>query len=176
MNKALVGAVLCMFCGTVFLLQTTSSAGVRRSGNPQDEQHHQHMNERGEEGMGFSQSTTSHHFLIQSTGGTIQVGVRDSKDMAGRDYIRMHLAHIAKAFANGDFDIPMFVHDTIPPGVSEMKKMRQDISYSFEETSRGGQVLIRTSKPDALAAIHKFLRYQIEEHQTHDPEKLPASK
>jgi hypothetical protein len=176
MNKPIVMAALCLFCWMLLLIQTTSSAGGARSGTAQDEQHHQHMNERGEQGMGFSQSTTSHHFLIQSTGGAIQVGVKDSKDVAGRDHIRMHLAHIAKSFAIGDFDIPMFVHDTIPPGVPEMKKMRQDISYSFEETPSGGQVLIRTSKPDALAAIHKFLRYQIEEHQTHDPEELPSSK
>jgi hypothetical protein len=176
MNKLMVMAVICIFCGMVLPLQTTSLASSGRSGTTQDEQHHQHMNERGEQGMGFSQSTTSHHFLIQSTGGAIQVGVKDSKDSAGRDHIRMHLAHTAKAFATGDFDIPMFVHDTIPPGVPEMKKMRREITYSFEETPSGGQVLIRTSNPEALAAVHKFLRYQIEEHQTHDPEEAPSSK
>ena len=176
MNKLKAMVVICIFCGMVLLLQTTASASGGGSDTTQDEQHHQHMNERGEQGMGFSQSATSHHFLIQSTGGAIQVGVKDSKDTAGRDHIRMHLGHIAKAFANGDFDIPMFVHDTIPPGVPQMKKMRRDISYSFEETPSGGQVLIRTSNAEALAAIHKFLRYQIEEHQTHDPEEAPSSK
>jgi len=176
MNKSIEMAILCTFCGMVLLFQITSSAYGGGSCTAQDDQHHQHMNERGEQGMGFSQSTTTHHFLIQSTGGVIQVGVKDSKDLAGRDHIRMHLAHIAKAFANGDFDIPMFVHDTVPPGVPKMKRLRQDISYSFEETPSGGQVLIRTCKPEALAAIHKFLRYQIEEHQTHDPEELPSSK
>ena len=138
-------------------------------------QDHQHLNERGEEGMGFSQSTTSHHFLIQTGGGAIEVAVRDSKDTEGRDHIRLHLTHIAKAFANGDFDIPMFVHDATPPGVPEMKRMRQNITYSFGETPNGGQVLIRTSNPRALAAIHKFLRYQIEEHQTGDPLQPPSS-
>src|SRR5580698_5275640 len=32
------------------------------------------------------------------------------------------MQHIAEAFQSGDFDIPMFVHDTVPPGVPEMKK------------------------------------------------------
>jgi hypothetical protein len=47
--------------------------------------------------------------------------------LPSRDSVRMHLAHIAPAFQNGDFDTPMFVHDTVPPGVPEMKKLRGGI-------------------------------------------------
>ena len=135
---------------------------------------HAHMNGRGETGMGFSQTATGHHFLIQPGGGVIQVEARNADDTSERENIRHHLAHIAQAFANADFDIPMFVHDSIPPGVPEMKELRQKITYSFQETPAGGQVLIRTSDPRALAAIHKFLRYQIEEHHTGDPVALPT--
>lgn len=133
---------------------------------------HAHMNERGERGMGFSQTVTSHHFLIQPGGGAIQAEAKNPDDTSERDNIRHHLAHIAQAFANADFDIPMFVHDSMPPGVPKMKELRQKITYSFQETPAGGQVVIRTSDPQALAAIHKFLRYQIEEHQTGDPTAL----
>jgi hypothetical protein len=87
--------------------------------------------------MGFSQSATTHHFLLNSTGRVIQVQANDPADAASRDSVRMHLAHIAQAFQNGDFDIPMFVHDTDPPGVPEMKKLRASIHYSFEETPNG---------------------------------------
>ncbi len=135
---------------------------------------HAHMNERGEAGMGFSQSATAHHFLIQAGGGVIQVEAKSPSDTGERDNIRHHLAHIAQAFANADFDIPMFVHDSTPPGVPEMKELKQKITYSFQETPAGGQVVIRTSDSRALAAIHKFLRYQIEEHQTGDPVALPT--
>lgn len=135
---------------------------------------HAHMNERGKAGMGFSQTATGHHFLIQSGGGVIQVEAKTPDDTRERDNIRHHLAHIAQAFANADFDIPMFVHDSTPPGVPEMKELRQKITYSFQETPAGGQVVIRTSDSRALAAIHKFLRYQIEEHQTGDPVELPT--
>ena len=48
----------------------------------------------------------------------IQVEARDSTDATNRDDIRMHLGHIAKAFQIGDFDIPVFVHDTVPTGSS----------------------------------------------------------
>ncbi len=126
------------------------------------------MNERGEKGMGFSQTATTHHFLLKSDGGAIQVETNDPADTASRDNIRMHLSHIAKAFSSGDFEIPMFVHDTVPPGVPVMKQMSGKISYKFEETPAGGRVVITTADLHALAAIQQFLRFQIAEHKTGD--------
>jgi hypothetical protein len=131
------------------------------------------MNERGETGMGFSQSATTHHFLIKSDGGVIQVETNDLADKSSRDHIRMHLRHIAQAFKDGDFDIPMFVHDTVPPGVPEMKRLRRKISYTFEETPAGGRVVITSADKRALGAIHKFLVFQIQEHKTGDPTESP---
>jgi hypothetical protein len=133
---------------------------------------HAQMNERGEKGMGFSQTATTHHFFLKPDGGVIQVDAKDSADTGSRDEVRMHLGHIAKAFQNGNFDIPMFVHDTVPPGVPEMKKLREQISYSFEETPNGGRVVISSTNKEALTAIHKFLRFQIEEHKTGDPMEI----
>ena len=45
-----------------------------------------------------------------------------------------------------------------------MKEKRTEISYSFEEFPAGGRVRITTTNPDALKAIHEFLRFQIEDH------------
>jgi hypothetical protein len=133
------------------------------------------MKDRGESenGMRFSQSATTHHFLMKSNGGVIQVESNDAGDVASRGNIRRHLAHIAQAFANGDFHIPMFVHDTVPPGVSEMKRLRERIRYAFEETPSGGRVVITTPDKESLTAVHKFLRFQIEEHKTGDPTQGP---
>ena len=130
---------------------------------------HTQMNERGEEGMGFSQTATTHHFYLNESGGVIQVEANESTDMTNRDDIRMHLRHIAHAFQTGDFDIPMFVHDTVPPGVPEMKRLQKHIRYVFEETPRGGRVVISSTDKHALNAIHSFLRFQIEEHKTGAP-------
>lgn len=130
---------------------------------------HTQMNERGEKGMGFSQAATTHHFLLNPNGGVIQVEAKDSADATNREQIRMHLGHIAKAFQSGDFEIPMFVHDTVPPGVPEMKQLRKEIHYSFEETPNGGRVVLTSANKEALEAIHRFLRFQIEEHKTGDP-------
>ena len=129
---------------------------------------HAQMKERGEHAMGFSQTATTHHFVLKPDGGVIQVEANDPKDTDSRDNIRMHLGHIARAFQNGDFDIPMFVHDTIPPGVPEMKRLQKQIRYSFEERPNGERVAISSTDKDALTAIHKFLRFQIQEHKTGD--------
>jgi hypothetical protein len=134
---------------------------------------HTKMNERGQKGMGFSQEASKHHFLLKADGGVIQVEVDDAADTVNRDNIRMHLTHIARAFAGGDFDIPMFVHDTVPPGVPEMKRLQEKIRYSFEETPKGGRVVIATTDEESRAAIHKFLKFQIEEHKTGDSIKIP---
>ena len=129
---------------------------------------HTQVNARGEQGMGFSQTATTHHFLLNANGGAIQVEAKDPADFTNRNQIRVHLEHIAKAFQNGDFDIPMFVHDTVPPGVPQMKRLQRDIHYSYEETPSGGRVLISSANKEALEAIHRFLRFQIEEHKTGD--------
>ena len=157
-----------MLIAVVCLIPFNLSAQSKPTDCPMHEAHSQ-MNERGEKGMGFSQTATTHHFLIKLDGGVIQVEVKDASDTASRDQIRMHLTHIAHAFATGDFNIPMFVHDTVPPGVPEMKKLQTRIKYSFEETPTGGRVVISTSDTDAVKAVQKFLQFQIEEHKTGDP-------
>ena len=133
----------------------------------------QGLNERGEKGMGFSQTATTHHFLLTANGGIIQVEANDSADTASVDSIRMHLHHIAHAFQVGDFDIPMFVHDTTPPGVAVIKEHSKNIRYSIEETPNGGRVLIQTADKEALQGIHSFLQFQIREHKTGDPLTIP---
>ncbi|MFZ0333735.1 MAG: hypothetical protein WAN10_01865 [Candidatus Acidiferrales bacterium] len=127
------------------------------------------MNKRGTEAMGFSQTETTHHFLLTASGGVIQVEANRTDDTANRDAIRMHLTHITKMFSEGDFDIPMFVHDTVPPGVPEMKRLKEKITYTFVTTPRGGRVVISSMDKDAVTAIQKFLRFQITEHRTDDP-------
>jgi hypothetical protein len=50
-----------------------------------------------------------------------------------------------------------------------MKRLQKHIRYVFEETPNGGRVVIASANAKALAAIHRFLQFQIEEHQTGDP-------
>jgi len=132
-------------------------------------EHHAMVMKNGEKEMGFSQTETTHHFLITKDGGAIQVEVKDAKDAENHKKIKKHLAEIAQAFKNGIFTTPLAVHGQVPPGVSIMEQLKDKIQYTYQETEKGAMVRISTDNPQALAAIHDFLKFQIKDHQTGDP-------
>lgn len=136
------------------------------------DKHSSGVDGRGDHAMGFSHEATAHHFILLPDGGMIAVETNCEHDDASRDQIRMHLQHITGLFSSGDFDIPMFIHDRVPPGVPVMKAKHDAITYKFLETGRGGQVRIRTTDAEALKAIHEFLVFQIQDHRTGDPVRL----
>ena len=91
------------------------------------------------------------------------------EDNASKEAIRRHILKIAGMFAQGDFSLPMFIHDTVPPGVEVMKRLKDQIVYTAENTAKGAQVRIVTVNPEALVAVHEFLRFQIKDRRTNDP-------
>jgi hypothetical protein len=125
--------------------------------------------ERGDHVMGFSHDKTTHHFRLLNDGGTIEAVANDPADAASRHEIREHLQHIATMFSQGDFNAPMLIHARTPPGVPTMKKLRNQIQYRVEDVPTGARVRVSSSNPKAVAAIHDFLRFQIQDHQTGDP-------
>ena len=137
--------------------------------------HHAGVDARGDRAMGFDHDKTTHHFLLEKAGGTIQVTANDAKDVESRNQVHQHLGHIAKMFAAGDFSAPMFIHDVVPPGVETMKRLKARIRYAYEPVDRGGRVVIRSSSPETVAAVHDFLRLQIQDHRTGDPLESPAA-
>jgi hypothetical protein len=130
--------------------------------------HHAAVDGRGDMVMGFDHEKTTHHFSLTPDGGVIAVSANDPNDRPSRDAIRGHLTHIAKMFAAGDFQAPMLIHGQTPPGVPLMKARRSMIRYAYEETPAGARVRISTADQKSLAAIHEFLRFQIEDHRTGD--------
>ena len=146
----------------IVIASALTCAAWQDSGHPMDKSHADHA-------MGFSQDTTTHHFRIYKDGGAIEVEANDPKDISTAGQVRMHLRHIAKMFADGNFEAPMLVHDQTPPGTPAMKRLAKDIKYTYEETANGGRVRIQTRNADALSAVHEFLKFQIREHKTGDP-------
>jgi hypothetical protein len=134
--------------------------------------HFDEVNRQGDMAMGFSHLKTTHHFRLTSWGGSVEVQANDPSDTSSRDQIRTHLQHISKAFKNGDFSAPQMTHGRVPPGVPTMQRLKSDINYKYEEKKAGGIVLISTANPEALKAVHKFLRFQIDDHQTGDPKTV----
>ena len=163
----------------VFAVVTSGSlASAQHPAMPAGMTHEQHqaqmkkdaeLKARGETAMGFDQNATTHHFRLTANGGAIDVSVNDVKDEANRSQVRVHMKEIAAQFSAGDFGKPVATHAETPPGADVMRQLRADITYTFEESAAGGRVRISTANPNALAAVHDFLRYQIREHATGDP-------
>jgi hypothetical protein len=127
------------------------------------------MDARGAEAMGFDQARATHHFLLTPDGGRIQVEANDGADALIIGQVVAHLKTIREQFAAGDFRSPRHTHGEDPAGVPALMRLRASINYVFEGTPRGGLVAISSDDPEARAAIHQFLRYQIREHGTGDP-------
>jgi hypothetical protein len=122
------------------------------------------MQERGKQGMGVDQYTSTHHFDAQTEGGRIELQ-RDVADTAGVAAIRQHLKQLAAAFAAGNFSIPGMVHMQDVPGTKVMADKRDAITYTYADLPRGGEVRIVSKDAVAIAAIHEFLAFQQREHR-----------
>lgn len=130
---------------------------------------HKAMNERGNQAMGFDQAKATHTFTTTAAGGVIAVDAKEPSDATTIGQIRAHLGRIAKLFKAGDFSKPLFIHAQTPPGADIMKARRQQIEYRYEDTTSGGKVTITSGNHDAIAAVHRFLLFQNQEHVRQTP-------
>ena len=121
------------------------------------------MQARGKRAMGVDQYTSVHRFEDLEDGGRIELQ-RDRDDAQGVAAIRAHMRAIARAFAAGDFSTPATVHLEAVPGSATMRARRRTIRYETVDLPRGAALRIRTSDPEAVAAVHRFLAYQRREH------------
>ena len=118
---------------------------------------------RGRTAMGVDQYTSTHRFDGLADGGRIELQ-RDTDDRAGIATIRAHIRAIAQAFKSGDFSTPAFVHLRMVPGTDVMTAKRALISYEPHDLPRGAELRIRTTDPEAIAAIHRFMAFQRSDH------------
>lgn len=128
------------------------------------------MNHRGAVAMQVDQSRAIHHFDSLKDGGRIVLESTDG-DSSGIAGIRAHFRDIEAAFRAGDFSIPMFVHGETVPATDVMAARKALITYTRTELPRGAELRMRTTDPQALEAIHRFLAFQREAH--HAPGSEP---
>ncbi len=152
-----------------FLLAIIPSVGHAQQNPPPDlGKRSEDIVKRGEHVMGFSHEATTHHFRLFKDGGEIAVTAKDSNDKASIEQIRTHLGHIAKMFSSGNFNAPMLIHDTNPPGTATMTRLKEQIRYEVSETERGARIRLVAASPETTDAVHAFLLFQIVDHQTGD--------
>src|SRR5579872_7614229 len=114
-----------MFGGLHVAAQDMQSCPMHKEHMKAASQHQADVEKHGDEAMGFPHDKTTHHFRLYSDGGAIEVTANHTDDDANIRAIRSHLRHIAMMFSDGDFSVPMFIHDQVPPGVEVMKKERE---------------------------------------------------
>lgn len=165
--------VMLLFFVSAAFAQDTKPSDMKTCPMHDSAAHHAAVESHGDQAMGFPHDATTHHFRVLSDGGAIEVTVNEATDKTNLSAIRSHLTHIAAMFHDGDFSTPMFIHDGVPPGVTTMKLMKGAIRYSYEEMPSGGKVRLQSSDAVSVAAIHDFLRFQINEHQTGDTLDTP---
>ena len=143
-------------------------ATAQQNTSPDQDKRSEDVVKRGEHVMGFSHEATTHHFRLFQDGGEIAVTAKDPNDKARIEQIRAHLGHIAKMFSSGNFNAPMLIHDTNPPGTATMTRLKEQIRYEFSETERGARIRLITAGPETTDAVHAFLLFQIVDHRTAD--------
>ena len=158
-----------MHRATLLLLAATLSFGQ----DHQSMDHDAALNRHGDQVMGFSHETTTHHFVLTADGGLIEVRANDIKDAANLAQIRGHFQHIARMFADGNFNAPMLVHSRDVPGTSTMARLKDNLHkdnlhWDMQEIPRGARLTITADNREALEAVHDFLRFQIADHKTGD--------
>ena len=124
--------------------------------------------------LGVSHETTHHSFRLFDDGGAIELYSNSTTDIATIDAIRAHIRTIANQFSGGDFSTPMFVHDKVPDGIADMKRLQSRIAFRYEQLPAGARIRITTADRDALAATHAFLRFQVIEHRTSNTGKIES--
>ena len=137
----------------------------------QDHQNMDHqaaLNQHGDQVMGFSHEKTSHHFVLTTDGGLIEVRAKDLTDTASLSQIRGHFQHIVRLFADGNFNAPMLVHSQDVPGTATMARLKSSLHWDMQEIPRGARLTIAADNKEALDAVHDFLRFQIADHGTGD--------
>ena len=120
---------------------------------------------RGAGVMGVDQYTSTHVFEDLPDGGRIVLDRPDAADSADIATIRAHMRTIAAAFAEGRFEAPGLVHGRTVPGTAVMAERRATLTYTAQDRPRGAEVRIRTTDPEALAAVRAFLAFQRTDHR-----------
>lgn len=153
----------------LLVLATTLSFGQDHPNTDHQNMDHQAaLNQHGDQVMGFSHEKTTHHFVLTSDGGLIEVRVNDIQDAASLGQIRGHFQHIARMFADGNYNAPMLVHSQNVPGTATMTRLKADLHWDLQELPRGARITVTADNNEALDAVHDFLRFQIADHKTGD--------
>ncbi len=125
----------------------------------------------GKHVMPFNLEQTLHVFSKIEKGGLQQVIVKDPKDSAADNQIKLireHLAKIAKDFKQGDFSDPKKIHGENMPGLKALQAAKKgELSIGYQEIPTGAEILYSADNLKLVEAIHQWFDAQLSDHARH---------
>jgi len=118
---------------------------------------------------GFDSARVNRHFYVLKNGGALEITVKDPKDEDTIKAIRSYLKKESELWTKGNFDTVATVYGRVPESTVQLKKLREDVTYAVVPEENGGVIRLLTVNPSAKAAIHDYLRFQIDQLKTGDP-------
>ena len=116
--------------------------------------------------MPFDQSHATHMFLSSTTGGAIEIVVRDLNQRQSIWCVRT--LEEAARFARGDYSDPAYIHGAAMPGLSRCRG-RVPRRVRYLETPAGAAITFATADSDLVTAIHAWLTAQEQDNNGPSP-------
>jgi hypothetical protein len=119
--------------------------------------------------LGFDLNKTNQHFYLYKNGGAIDISAKNIDDVGSIAAVRRYLEKQEKDFAKGDIELQKLVYPELPPSLLIIRKLKDEISFSYTSTDEGGALRMFTINNKARDAIHDYLKNEIKSNQTGDP-------
>ena len=94
--------------------------------------------------------------IVQEAGDTQQIAL-----------IQQHLSGLAVRFAKGDFSGPAGIHGETMPGLKALAAEADQMQFGYQNLPNGGQIAFVASKPELVAAVHRYFDAQLSDHARH---------
>jgi hypothetical protein len=118
---------------------------------------------------GFDCERVNRHFYVLKNGGAVEITVKDPNDDATIKAIQAYLKKESDLWTKGNFDTVAAVYGRPPEGTAQLKKLKDNVTFAVVPEENGGVIRLLTVNPTAKAAIHDYLRFQIDQLKTGDP-------
>ncbi|HKO65156.1 MAG TPA: hypothetical protein VJU13_08130 [Candidatus Nitrosocosmicus sp.] len=137
------------------------------SSEPMNSHNMASMMQRGNNAMGFDQTTIAHEFFSTKDGGQIKITALDENDNKTINQIRNHIRDIQNDFTEGNFTKPFYIHAQLVPGTDAMTQNKEQIQYNIQDLKNGSILLLITNNSSLVNSINQFMTFQSTEHTGH---------
>ena len=118
---------------------------------------------------GIDSDRVQRHFYVLKNGGAIEITAKDANDEATIKAIRTWLKKESDFFTKGNYESAAAIYGKAPESTIQLKKLRDEVNFAMVQEDNGAVLRMLTVNPQAKAAIHEYLKFQIDQLGTGDP-------